>query len=50
LPVSHSHGVLLSALHANIQDVFNEYGVPIMSPHYMADPLHDKLVAREHWY
>jgi small-conductance mechanosensitive channel len=43
-------GVLLSALHANIQDVFNEYGVPIMSPHYMADPQHDKLVAREHWY
>ncbi len=41
---------LLSALHANIQDVFNEYGVQIMSPHYMADPQHDKLVPREHWY
>ena len=25
-------------LHANIQDVFNEYGVQIMSPHYMMDP------------
>lgn len=41
---------LLSALHANIQDVFNEYGVQIMSPHYIADPQHDKLVPREHWY
>ncbi len=42
--------VLLSALHANIQDVFNEYGVQIMSPHYMADPQHEKRVAKEHWY
>jgi small-conductance mechanosensitive channel len=41
---------LLSALHANIQDVFNEYGVQIMSPHYIADPQRDKLVPREHWY
>ncbi len=24
-------------LHANIQDVFNRYGVQIMSPHYMND-------------
>ena len=28
----------MSQLHANIQDVFNEYGVQIMSPHYIADP------------
>jgi small-conductance mechanosensitive channel len=33
-----SRGRVLSALHANIQDLFNEYGVQIMSPHYEADP------------
>ncbi|OYU00659.1 MAG: mechanosensitive ion channel protein MscS [Burkholderiales bacterium PBB1] len=35
---------VLSALHANIQDVFNECGVQIMSPHYLADPAEPKLV------
>ena len=29
---------VLATLHANIQDVFNEYGVQIMSPHYLGDP------------
>jgi len=29
---------VLSRLHANIQDVFNENEVQIMSPHYMMDP------------
>ena len=29
---------VLSVLNANIQDVFNEYGVQIMSPHYVFDP------------
>src|SRR6185369_4368760 len=29
---------VLNRLHGNIQDVFNEYGVQIMSPHYMTDP------------
>ena len=41
---------LMSALNANIQDVFNEYGVQIMSPHYMADPKEAKLVSKENWY
>ncbi|WP_280363637.1 mechanosensitive ion channel domain-containing protein [Pseudomonas sp. BN411] len=41
---------LLTMLHANIQDVFNEFGVQIMSPHYLGDPTHEKLVPREHWY
>ena len=39
-----------SALHANIQDVFNEYGVQIMSPSYEADPDQPKVVPKEHWY
>ena len=41
---------LLSMLYANIQDVFNEYGVQMMSPHYMSDPAHEKRVPRERWY
>lgn len=41
---------VLSALHGNIQDVFNEYGVQIMSPHYMGDPPETKIVPKEQWY
>ena len=41
---------LYSALHANIQDVFNEYGVQIMSPSYEHDPDEPKLVPPEQWY
>jgi small-conductance mechanosensitive channel len=36
--------IVLSNLHANIQDVFNEYGVQIMSPNYIADPQQAKMV------
>ncbi len=39
-----------SKLHANIQDVFNEYGVQIMSPAYEADPDGAKIVPKEQWY
>lgn len=42
--------LLLSVLHANIQDVFNEYGVQIMSPHYLGDPQEAKWVPREQWH
>jgi small-conductance mechanosensitive channel len=41
---------IYSALHRNILDVFNEYGVAIMTPSYIADPPEPKLVPREHWY
>lgn len=40
---------VLSMLHANIQDVFNEYGVQIMSPHYMADTAMPKVVPPAQW-
>ena len=40
----------MSALHANVQDVFNEHGVQIMSPHYLGDPATAKVVPREQWY
>ncbi len=41
---------LVSALHANIQDVFNEHGVQIMSPHYLADPADAKVVPPAKWH
>jgi small-conductance mechanosensitive channel len=34
----------LGELHANIQDVFNENGVQIMSPHYLGDPERPKII------
>jgi hypothetical protein len=40
---------VLSALHANIQDVFNENGVQIMSPHYLGDPDDAKVVPPSRW-
>ena len=41
---------LYSALHANILDVFNEYGVQIMTPAYEGDPAESKLVKPGNWY
>jgi small-conductance mechanosensitive channel len=38
---------LYSALHSNILDVFNQYGVQIMTPAYEGDPEKPKVVARE---
>lgn len=40
---------VLSELHANILDVCNEYGVQILSPHYVADPDEPAVVPRERW-
>ncbi len=45
-----SKGPVLDALHANIQDAFNEYGVQIMSPHYETDPARPKVVPRDRWF
>jgi len=42
--------LVLDELHANIQDVFNEHGVQIMSPNYEADPDAPKIVPREDWF
>ncbi len=41
---------VLNELHAHIQDVFNEYGVQIMSPNYEADPADKKFVPKEQWF
>jgi small-conductance mechanosensitive channel len=37
-------------LHRNILDLFNEYGVQIMTPAYEKDPERPKVVPREQWY
>ena len=39
-----------AALHRNILDVFNEYGVQIMTPAYEGDPPEPKLVPQERWF
>jgi hypothetical protein len=42
--------VVLDELHRHIQDLFNEYGVQIMSPNYLSDPAAPKVVPKAHWY
>jgi small-conductance mechanosensitive channel len=39
-----------TSLHRNILDVFNEYGVQIMTPAYEGDPPVAKVVAKNDWY
>ena len=41
---------MYTALHRNILDVFNEYGVQIMTPAYERDPDQPKVVPREQWH
>ncbi len=41
---------IYSDLHQNIQDAFNEYGVQIMSPHFIGDKAAPTYVPREHWF
>ena len=40
----------LSNLHAQIQDAFNEFGVQIMSPHYMMQPDGNVVVPQSKWH
>jgi len=41
---------LYSRLHQNILDVFNEYGVQIMTPAYEGDPGQPKVVPKDQWW
>jgi small-conductance mechanosensitive channel len=41
---------LYTELHRNILDIFNEYGVQIMTPAYEGDPDQPKVVPREQWF
>jgi small-conductance mechanosensitive channel len=47
-----AHGMnrIYTDLHRNILDVFNEYGVQIMTPAYEGDTEQPKVVPREQWY
>ena len=40
----------LSDLHSQIQDAFNEFGVQIMSPHYMVQPEGNVVVPPAKWH
>jgi small-conductance mechanosensitive channel len=41
---------LYAAMHRNILDVFNEFGVQIMTPAYEGDPEQPKVVPKSKWY
>ncbi len=41
---------LISHVHAQVLDVFNKYGVQIMSPGYEGDPDAPKIVPPERWF
>jgi len=41
---------LYTELHRAILDIFNEYGVQIMTPSYEGDPERPKVVPREEWF
>ena len=41
---------LYTELHRNILDVFNEYGVQIMTPAYEGDPDQPKVVPKDQWF
>ena len=45
-----SRVITLSALHAHIQDLFNEHGVQIMTPSYEGDPETPKVVPKQKWF
>jgi small-conductance mechanosensitive channel len=41
---------LYTRLHQQVLDVFNEYGVQIMTPAYEGDPEQPKVVPKEQWF
>jgi small-conductance mechanosensitive channel len=45
-----SMGALYAELHRQILDVFNEYGVQIMTPAYEGDTPEPKVVAKQDWF
>lgn len=50
LEVQERRAFTLHELHAHIQDLFNEFGIQIMSPNYVFDPGTPKIVAKKDWY
>jgi small-conductance mechanosensitive channel len=47
---AHNMVAIYSQLHRNILDVFNEYGVQIMTPAYERDPSEPKVVPEDRWF
>ena len=47
---AHAMARVYTALHRNILDVFNEYGVQIMTPAYKGDPETPKVVPKARWH
>jgi small-conductance mechanosensitive channel len=45
-----NRAAVLSELHAQIQDAFNEYGAQIMSPHFESQPEKPIVVPKSKWY
>lgn len=41
---------ILSALYAQIQDAFNEFGIQIMSPHFVSQPDGSIVVPKAMWF
>jgi small-conductance mechanosensitive channel len=45
-----NRAAVLSELHAQIQDAFNEFGTQIMAPHFEAQPEKPVVVPKSKWY
>jgi len=41
---------ILTRLNGNVQDVFNEFGVQIMSPHFVAQPERPVVIQKYNWF
>ena len=41
---------IMTRLNGNVQDVFNEFGVQIMSPNFVAQPNKPVIVEKSHWF
>jgi small-conductance mechanosensitive channel len=41
---------VLNRLHQQLIDVFNEYGVPITSPHFTQEPATSHVIPKENWH
>ena len=42
--------LMYTAIHQSILDVFNEYGVQVMTPAYERDPVEPKVVPKDRWF
>ena len=41
---------VMTRLHGHVQDIFNEHGVQILSPHFMTQPAAPVVVEKRNWY